>query len=406
MATVSDLVLPKLGLTMTEGRLAEWRVKGGDEVGPGDILFVVETDKIANEIEAPAAGRIVEILVAAGETVPVGTALARWTGPGLSTSDEAAAPPPSPSAPGPGERKPAMATRTVATPLARRLAKRGGVDLSRIRGSGPGGRIKAHDVERALQQPVGRAAVASSGAFDLRSGPTPIAKRRPPERVETLAAHRLVDAKAQVPHFYLSASVDVTRLVALREDLREDSASPPTLTHFALRAVARALRELPWANSVWLGDEIVTFGRIDIAIATDTPHGLLVPVLRNVDALNLDEIAHAAGTLVRRARAGALSPDDFGGGAIAVSSLGTHGVDLVVPIINAPQAAILGIGRIRDTFRPDGRGAPVLAKEASVVLSCDHRILDGVKGAELLRTIVSHLQRPGRLMRALASGGP
>lgn len=418
MGLTTDLVMPKLGLTMTEGRLAEWRVNAGDKVAQGDILFVVETDKIANEVDAPASGQIVDVLVGAGETVPVGTVLARWTGPGVASGDEAtaatAAPPRAPlnkpTDPGPpADTRPSALSRFVSTPLARRLARQHGLDLSLVPGTGPKGRIKAGDISRALNGIAVSApndpTKVSAGPPPAAPGPTPVAQRRKPTHLEALAARRLVQTMNQVPHFYLSAAADVTRLDMLREDIRHVSPSPPTVTHFMILAIARALNDLPWANSIWFADEIVTFGRVDIAVATDTPHGLLAPVLRNVGQMALDDIVPATRTLVERARMNKLTTDDFEGGAVAVSNLGMHGVDMVIPIINAPQAVIMGIGRLRTTLQPDDKSTPIARREVSLVLSCDHRVLDGLKGAKLLRQIVSYLEHPGRLMSVAASTG-
>ena len=409
MASNADLVMPKLGLTMTEGRLAEWRVKVGDKVAPGDTLFVVETDKIANEVDAPTAGEIQEILVAEGETVPVGAVLARWTGVGISHECKTISVESESPSPAPTERRQSAATRLVSTPLARRLARQHAVDLSAVRGTGPKGRIKAEDISRALGEITitasGSSRAVPSAKAPASTSPTPVAQRRKPNHAETVAAQRLAETTREVPHFYLSTTADVTRLLRLREDMRLDSLSPPTMTHFVLCAVARALGDLPWANSIWLADEILAFDRVDIALAIDTPQGLLAPVLRDVGRMGFDDVVRAAKSLVERARTSKLTIDDFGGGAIAISNLGMHDIDLVLPIINAPQAAILGIGRIRSAFRPDAQGAPTASREMALVLSCDHRILDGVKAAKLLQCIVSYLQHPGRLMSAAAKAG-
>ncbi|MBL8672419.1 MAG: 2-oxo acid dehydrogenase subunit E2 [Alphaproteobacteria bacterium] len=409
MAGLTDVLLPKLGLTMKEGRLAEWRVTAGQPVRKGDVLFVVETDKIATEIEAPADGEMREILVEAGETVPVGMPVARWTGPGLAVGDgtgEAApaSPPPQskPPAPREGER------RVVATPLARRVARQRGIDLARVAGSGPSGRIKAIDIERAAAAPgaapgtaPGTASPAVGASF--AAGPTPVRRRRPASRVEAAMARRLVAAKRDIPHFYLSMQAEISRLLAIKEELAGAPGMPRlTLNTFVVLALGRALADMPEANALWEDDAIVELGRVDVAIAMQTDAGLLVPVLRDVPALGLEGVARAAAALAEKARAGNLALDDMAGGAVCVSNLGMHGVAAVAPIVNPPQAAILGVGAVQELFRPGPGGAPDLRREITLTLAADHRVLDGVRAAGLLRRVARHLERPALLLRTAA----
>ena len=352
--------MPKLGLTMTEGTLAAWRVRPGDAVRAGDVLFVVETEKTATEIEAQDAGRIGTLLVAEGTLVPVGAPVA--------TLADGAAP-----------------ARVIATPLARRLARRGGLDLAAIRGSGPRGRIKAQDVERALAEAPA-------------PPPSPAVARAP--HVATAAARRLTLAKQTIPHFYVGRELDATRLLALRAELNEAPGRPRvSVTHLLLAAASRALAAEPAMTTVWTEDGPRALGGSDIGLAIDTPGGLLAPVLRQAGALRLDDLVRATDGLIAAARAGRLGPDDLTGGALTVSNIGMHGAHFVVPIINPGQAAILGVGRPRGAFRPDAHGAPVLRQEIMLVLSADHRVLDGVRAAKLLGAIAGLLERPLGLLR-------
>ena len=397
---VHDLVMPKLGLTMTEGVLAEWRVQPGQRFKTGDIILVVETDKIASEVEAESDGVLVETTIPAGETVPVGTAIGRWSTDGTA----AAAPPPRPAAPS-VEPPPAAAVptpapsptpapgeRILATPLARRRAKDLGLDLTTITGSGPRGRIKMADVEAAALRAPAEPAPA----------PKPAGERQKPSAMQQTMARRLSAAKREVPHFYLAAEAEVAELLALRERLNADAGGGPrlTLTHFVLAAVGRSLADQPEMDRVWDEGEILTLGNGDVGMAINTPRGLVAPVLRGLTAKPLDRLAAEAAALTETARAGRLSEADFQGGAISVSNAGMHNVTYMTSIINPGQSSILGVGSVRPTFRPDEAGAPVLRRELGLVLSADHRLFDGVTALTFLNRIIAYLERPLRLLRA------
>ena len=381
--------MPKLGLTMTEGLLASWRVGPGDRVRPGDVLFVVETEKIATEIEAQGEGEIRSLEVRSGETVPVGAVVATWTGPAAVSGDSIQARPE--LAPAEAASSAAPSERVVATPLARRLAREGGIDLSALRGSGPNGRIKAADVESLLR--------ANGPARDIRKADARPAVRRPATPVEKVVARRLTASKQTIPHFYVLAEADATSLIAAREELNAGGGLRLSVNHFVLAALARALVELPDMNAVWDDEAIAISASVDIGIAVDTERGLMVPVLRDAGALSLDDIAAAATTLVERARSGGLQAADVEGAAISVSNVGMHGAAFLVPIIDPGQSAILGVGAVKPVFRPDERGAPALRQELGLVLSCDHRVFDGVRAARFLARICHHLQHPLRLLR-------
>jgi pyruvate dehydrogenase E2 component (dihydrolipoamide acetyltransferase) len=404
MSGVQDLLMPKLGLTMTEGLLAEWKVTARQQVQQGDTLFVVETEKIANEVEAPADGVIEEILVPAGEVVPVGAVLARWNTDAAGASVE---PVPSQAAPdgvsvrtaiparnSEGAKQGRPGTRIVATPLARRLACETGIDLRSVTGTGPRGRVKAGDVLAAKE--------GARRGDDVSPLATPAAGRR--ERAsnyETTVAKRLTAAKRDVPHFYVAAEADVGALLALRDELNSDEdRARITVTHMLLVAVARAVAETPEVNRSWRDGEFEHFSSVDLGIAVDTPRGLIVPILRDLAELPLDTVASRAATAVERARQGELSLDDTAGGVITISNVGMHNVTYLTPIISPGQTAILGVGSVREVFRPGSDGSPELRRELGVVLACDHRVLDGVCAAAFLNRIVGHLERPLRLLRA------
>ncbi|CCJ61134.1 probable 2-oxo acid dehydrogenases acyltransferase [Bordetella bronchiseptica MO149] len=414
MSQLNDLLMPKLGLTMTEGMLIEWSVTSGAEVKAGDSLFVVETDKVANEIVAQADGTLAEILVAAGETVPVGTVVARWTGPGQGADDMADAPPaPAPAAQPAAEaaeaapavaRQPARGGRVVATPLARRLAREAGLDLAQVSGSGPGGRIKAADVRQAPRAPEAAPAVSPDTAAPAPAARAPLAPVAGERRIEASAlvqsmARRMTQAK-QVPHFYLSAEAEVSALLALRQRLNAQADAPRlTLNHFVIAAVARALAAMPHQNRIWNDDHIVQFQGIDVGVAVSTERGLMAPVLHGLDHASLDDIAAQSDALLVRVRAGKATREDMSGGAISISNAGMFNVTYMAPIINPPQSAILGVGSIRELFRPDEQGAPALRREMGLVLAADHRLHDGASALAFLNHVIDLLQDPYRLLR-------
>ena len=317
--------MPKLGLTMTEGAVVEWPLAEGARFDAGTVVVVIETDKTANEVEAPAPGVLKRILVQPGETVAVGTVIAEWE------SDAA----------------PALGAAPAAVPAA--------------------------------GQPV----------------------RVAPGAIALAAARRLTQSKQQIPHFYLSTEIDAGPLQAFRAKWNghaDKSRRRLSVTHVFLSALGRALGRHRELNRVWDAESFLELPTVDIGIAVNTEQGLLVPVLRNADQLGLQQLAEAADELIARARSGKLAPDDAGGGAITLSNAGMYDVTHMTSIINPGQSAILGVGSERRTFRPDASGAPRIVGEIGVVLSCDHRVLDGVAGLKLLGELRSRLAAPESLI--------
>jgi len=410
-----DLLMPKLGLTMTEGVLLEWKVAPGDSFARGDILFVVETDKAATDIEAETDGRLAERLVGEGETVPVGQPVGRISsGAGgrpegaAAANGHAAADKPAagqmmaaaartPMSSAAALAVPSFSARIVATPLARRMARAGGVDLAGIAGSGPRGRIKAADVERAAASLAAKAAAVPPAAAGT---PAAASTRSRPTPTQAAMARRLSAVKQGVPHFYLSTEVEVSGLLRLRADLNADASWPKlTLTHFILAAVGRALAAHPGINRVWDDGEIVAYASADVSLAVETDGGLYVPVVRNCGGDSLDRIAAAARVVVEKARFGRLSAAEMEGAAIAVSNAGMHDVTWLTPIINPGQSAILGVGSVRELFRPDAAGSPALRREIGLVFSGDHRVHTGVEGLAFLNSLKALLETPIRLLQ-------
>ncbi len=400
-----DLVMPKLGLTMTEGLIQEWIVAPGATFKAGSVLLVVETEKIANEVEASADGVLNSVLVAAGETVPCGAAIATWT----PEREPCAAPRPASARPRPGsaadlsaaprpQARPAPRERLLSTPFARKLARTLEVDLTFVVGSGPRGRIKGPDVQaasaRAGSVHEGTAPPAGQARQDLMEAAPGEARRRPATSFERTTAERLTSAK-QVPHFYLSTEIEVSALEALRAQLNRLANRPKvSVTHLLLAALARTLNDVPRANTVWDRGDVLTFASIDIGVAISTERGLVAPMLRDLGQARVHDIAERTRALVERAHTDKLRLDDFGGGATSLSNAGRRDVTHMTSIIAPGHSSILGVGSVRQVFRPGDRGEPVLRNELGIVMSCDHRILDGVAGLSVLHRLKSYLENP------------
>ncbi|MGH6614587.1 dihydrolipoamide acetyltransferase family protein [Sphingomonas sp.] len=377
------IVMPKLGLTMSEGLLAEWHVAPGDEVRAGQLLFVVETDKISSEVDAPGSGRIVSLLVGIGETVNVGVPVATWTGAGLVTPEPEAEPVAAPVAELVPVVVPAAAgSRIRSTPFARRLARLDGIDIAQVTGSGPRGRIQARDVKAAID---GRAAVPAPPVGAVRD-------------LRPLIAARVSRSKAEIPHFYVTAEVAFDALITLRGDLNSDPLAPAKLSVTALlgAAVARALTLVPEANRVWRDNRAVPLAGIAIGIAVDTPAGVMAPVVPARGGVYA--FGDALDAAIGRARQGRLGAADTGEAAIGISNVGMFGVRSLTPIIDPDQSFMLGVGAPHGVFRPGPDGAPLAVREVTLSLACDHRVIDGAGAARFLATIAELLEHPARLL--------
>jgi pyruvate dehydrogenase E2 component (dihydrolipoamide acetyltransferase) len=374
------LLVPKLGLTMEEGVLVEWLVQPGQAFAAGDGLFVIESEKAANEIAADAAGVLLETSAEVSTTLPVGTVIGWW--------DDGAG--------GPAAAVPATPAdaRIPVTPLARRLARQRGLDLAQVRGSGPRGRIRARDLPAAPSPAPSTASTTAAQRPDAASQPATGSLRKP-SASELTVARRLTQAKQQIPHFYLALEAEVSALLALREQLNAaQSGVRFTVSHFIVAAVGRALAERPQANRVWTDEGLLSLDATDVGLAVNAERGLAVPVLRDVGRLPLAEVARAAAAAVQRAKAGPLGAAEMAGGAITVSNAGMFDVSYMTSIVNPGQSMILGVGSVRELFRPDAQGQPALRREMGLVLSADHRVHDGVGALAFLQRVVAHLQQP------------
>lgn len=406
--------MPKLGLTMTEGALVEWTLAPGARFSAGDCVFVVENDKAATEVAAESDGVMGAPLVAVGQTVPVGAVVGHWDDGVPSITSAAVA--------DVAEATPTTARRPV-TPFARRLAREHQIALADVTGSGPGGRVRARDVEAVMKArtsapapapaPVALPAPATASAKVTNRAPaaapspppapatlgTAAGRLQPFTAAQQATAARLTAAKQDIPHFYLAREAEVSSLLELCAKLKDPETEPRlTLNHFFVAALGRALRALPELNRIWTPQGALVLDRSDVGVAVHTVHGLRVPIVRDAGRLSLVSLARQANALAERARAGRLGADEMAGGAITVSNAGMHGLTAMTSIIVPGQSMILGVGSVRELFRPDARGQPALRREISLVLSLDHRVLDGVGGAALLNQIVDGLAHPTRLL--------
>jgi pyruvate dehydrogenase E2 component (dihydrolipoamide acetyltransferase) len=427
--------MPQLGETVAEGKITKWFKAAGDAVKPGDNLFEIETDKTSMEVPATSAGTLAAINFGVGETAKVGAVVAQILAAGETASAapaKAAATPAAPQAaaapkaaaqipaaaravstpikmdPFNEVRSPArnfgpaqLASGSFTTPLARRLAGERGIDLSCVTGSGPRGRVVASDVEKAA--PSSAAMATDASAAQVKSIYDGIAYEEVPlDSMRATIAKRLIEAKQTIPHFYLTSDIDIGRLIAMREEANKAApvakdgtpAFKLSLNDFVIKAWAAALLRIPAANAVWAQDRILRFSHADIGIAVALEGGLITPVIRNADTKSLSAISNEIRDLAERARAKKLKANEYQGGSSAISNLGMYGVREFAAIINPPHATILAVGASRRAPVETPDGGVKFASQMSVTLSCDHRVVDGALGAELLAAFKSFVETP------------
>ena len=426
----TEILMPALSPTMEEGTLAKWLVKEGDTVSAGDLLAEIETDKATMEFEAVDEGIVGKIIVAEGsEGVKVNTPIAVLLQDGESADDIGAAPAPkaasseapkaeaspapvaAPATPAPAAPATADGSRVFASPLARRIAKEKGLDLSQVKGSGPKGRIVKADVEAAKPgaAPTTAPATASSAASATTapSGPSAdmVARMytgREYEEIKldgmrkTIAA-RLGEAKQTIPHFYLRRDIQLDALLKFRSQLNKQLESRGvklSVNDFIIKACALALQQVPDANAVWAGDRILKLKPSDVAVAVAIEGGLFTPVLRDAEQKSLSTLSAQMKDLATRARDRKLSPEEYQGGSFAISNLGMFGIDNFDAVINPPHGAILAVGAGVKKPVVNEAGELAVATVMSVTLSVDHRVIDGAHGAALLAAIKENLENP------------
>ncbi|MBX3147383.1 MAG: pyruvate dehydrogenase complex dihydrolipoamide acetyltransferase [Gemmatimonadales bacterium] len=439
MAT--KIVMEALSPTMEEGRLVEWKKNEGDPVAVGDVLAEVETDKAVMELVARGAGVLLKQAVAAGTTVPVSD-LVGWIGePGEnvdggkaapeapkgdkkakpeaaaatpadapaeepakdnspkddSPKDESAKAAPAKTAAEPVSASSAATGRVKASPLARKIAAEKGVDLARVSGSGPEGRVIKRDLDGVAASSAAAAPARSLRQADKPAGPAFVDV--PLSQIRKTIAKRLVQSIGPIPTFYLTSEIDMERAADLRDQLKGayGDAAKVSFNDLVVRATALALRAHPAVNAWWQDDHIRQWNEIHVGMAVAIPDGLITPIIRNADGKSLLEIGAEAKELAGRARARKLQPDEYTGATFSISNLGMFDIEHFTAVINPPEAGILAIGSIA-TIPAVVNGTIVPRKRMRITMSCDHRVIDGATGAEFLKTLKQLLENPVALV--------
>jgi pyruvate dehydrogenase E2 component (dihydrolipoamide acetyltransferase) len=384
-----EVLMPKLGLTMTEGTIQRWLVSEGQPVRAGQILFEVETEKAVTEIEAQASGVLGRIVAQEGETIPIGRPIGYLLAAGETVADIPTATPPTSAAAAVAQaavrgQPHAPAVEAKASPIARRLAKELGVDLAALTGSGPGGRIIEDDVRLAAQNRQATVETPDGVTVPLRG-------------VRRLIAERMSASLREAAQLTLMREVDATELVDLRQRLNLDRQADAlyTVNDFLIYIVAGALREHAALNTRLEGDVIRQMAAVNIGLAVETERGLLVPVVRAADEKTLDQISRERGRLLDAIQHNRLGPDDLSGSTFSISNLGAFGVDAFTPILNPPECGLLGVGRI--VPRPVVYGeqeAVVIRRMLTLSLSFDHRLVDGAPAARFLARVAAMIELP------------
>jgi pyruvate dehydrogenase E2 component (dihydrolipoamide acetyltransferase) len=439
-----NILMPALSPTMEKGNLAKWLKKEGDKVKPGDVIAEIETDKATMEYEAIDEGTLAKIVVPEGtqdvavnaliavlaedgEDVKAAAAAAAKAAP-VAAKPPAPTPPKPASAPVPSPREeakpsaPAAAAhapgtnRVFSSPLARRLAKEAGIDLARIQGSGPHGRVIARDVDAAKSGKGLAAPAAASGAAPLAVAAPSDDKIRalfepgsyeavPHDNIRKVIARRLLEAKLTIPHFYLTLDCDIGKLLAAREEINaaagKDKDGKPaykiSVNDFVIKALALALQRVPDANATWTEGAMLKHKHSDIGVAVSIPGGLITPVVRKAETKSLSVISNEVKDFAARARARKLKPEEYQGGSSAISNLGMYGIEEFAAVINPPHATILAIGAgIERAIVRDGKIA--VATQMKVTLSSDHRAVDGALGAEMMGAFKIYIESPTAML--------
>jgi pyruvate dehydrogenase E2 component (dihydrolipoamide acetyltransferase) len=422
---MADLVMPRLSDSMEEGTILKWLKSIGDEVAVGDELVEIETDKANMVYEADTAGTLSEIVAAEGETLAIGEVIARVGGASgggnggepeagarpvrsgsadggaLATASDPPSAPAASAAAAPAADLPAASTavdgeRIKASPIARRIAGERGIDLSGLRGSGPGGRIVKADVEGSAPAPATPPQPAPAAASETPEAAKGTTQVQELTKLQQVVARRMSESKATAPHFYLEAEIDMSRCVQARARIRaaaKDGEVVPSFNDMVVKACALALREFPRANGAYKDGRFELYSRVNVGIAVAGQDALVVPTIFDADLKGLREIATESRALAQRVRDATVTPPELSGGTFTVSNLGMFGISSFAAVINQPQAGILAVGAIVE--RPVVRdGEITTAHLMGVNLACDHRILYGADGAEFLGRIRALLEEP------------
>jgi pyruvate dehydrogenase E2 component (dihydrolipoamide acetyltransferase) len=425
-----EVIMPRLSDSMEEGTILRWLKSVGDEVKRGDELVEIETDKANMTYEASDEGVLLEIVAEEGDTLPIGETIARIgeegeapeKQPSAKTADGSKEQQPSAARSGEGARdaapsktvarpSPAQADgdgRVKASPIARRMARDLNVELSRLEGSGPGGRIVKADVEAAAGEAPAAPAREAAPPREERV-PAPAAAAPIPEtakgevevvelnRLQQTVARRMSESKATIPHFYLQTEIDMSEAVKVRAELKQlaGDTPAPTFNDMIVKACALALRQFPRANGAYRDGHVELYSRVNVGVAVAARDALVVPTVFDADRKSLGEIAASTRALAQKARDGTITPPELSGGTFSVSNLGMFGVTNFAAVINPPQAALLAVGALEPKAVADRETRRVVVRDTmGVTLACDHRILYGADGAQFLARVRELLERP------------
>lgn len=401
---MTEVIMPKMGDGMEEGTLLNWLKQEGEKVKSGEIIGSIQTDKATLDLEAPGSGVLAGYLIKDGDTVPVGKPIAAilkdgeklpadW-GSGSAKSAPAAVSeaPMEVAAEAITASVAPLATtgRVVASPLARRVARELGIDLGTVQGTGPGGRIVEKDVR------VERPAVAVTAPIAVQT--TAADKTVPLNRLRQITAERTHLSKQEAPHFYVTLEVDVEKIQALREQFAAEGSGKVSINDFVLRASVKALQDVPEVNATFAKTQVIQFGSIHLGVAAAVDEGLLVPVIKNAQAMTLRELSAKAKELVQKARDGKLHPDEMSGSTFSISNMGMLNVDNFTAIINTPNAAIVAIGTAQKKVVVNENDELEVRVRMNITGSFDHRVVDGAIGARFMNALRDYLQNPTRLL--------
>lgn len=412
------VTMPRLSDTMTVGTVAKWHAAVGDKINEGDLLAEIETDKATMEFESFQEGVLLHIGVAEGEEAPVDSILAILGEKGedisgllsgeAAPSDASAAPveasKPEASSPAPAAEPAARVSepapsdhhdaRIKASPLAKKIAEERGISLSAIRGTGEGGRIVKRDVEQWKDTALSAGSSSSApAAAPVMSLGTESYEDVPVTNMRKTIARRLAESKFEAPHFYLTVEVNMGRAMEARKSINASGDVKISFNDFVVKACAMALRNHPYVNASWRGDSIRFNHHVHIGVAVAVEEGLLVPVVRHADQKGMSSISAEVRSFAQRAKDKKLQPQDWEGNTFTISNLGMFGIEEFTAIINPPDSCILAVGAIVEKpVVKDGQLA--IGHMMKVTLSCDHRVVDGAKGAAFLQTLQAYLENP------------
>lgn len=410
-----EIKMPQLGLTMEEGTVAQWLKQEGDTVAKGDVLLEITTDKLTSEIESEADGVLLKIVAKEGEDVPVKGLLGYIGEAGETIGDAAPAAAPAAAAapaevpvaaPAPAPAAKADGSRIRISPLARKTAAKLGVDYQNLAGSGPSGRIVQKDIlaaaEAAKQQPApvaeapaaAPAPAAKSGELELMDGDEVVKLAG----MRKVVAERMAKSAREIPTVTQNVKIDVTKLVAFRKQINETSGQKFSMNDFILKAVANALRANPHILVSIDGNQIIKRTHVNLGMAVALDDGLIVPVIRDADKLSLSQISATAKDLAVRARENKLAMDEYKGSTFTISNLGMFGVETFDPIINQPDAGILGVCAVQDELDMDEEGKIFKKQVMRISFTFDHRLIDGAVAAKFELAIKELLEDPMRIL--------